>query len=154
MRLKMVVLKNTGVDFLILFRRSIARRLGRGELGDSLGSLGDSMLGQLTRQNKANSGLDLAGGDGGLLGIAGELSSLSGNLVKHVVDEGVEDAHGLGGDTSVRVDLLEDLVEVDLVGLDLGVLLLLLAIGGLLGSDLLLGLGGLSSSFGGHCNAS
>jgi hypothetical protein len=128
--------------------------LGRGELGDSLGSLGDSVLGQLTRQDQADSSLDLTGGDSRLLCITSQLSGLSGDLVKHVIDERVEDAHGLGGDTGVGVHLLEDLVEVDLVGLDLGVLLLLLAVSGLLGSDLLLGLGGLGSSFGGHCNTS
>lgn len=27
---------------------------------------------------------------------------------KHTVDEGVQDGHGTSGDTSVRVDLLED----------------------------------------------
>ena len=72
------------------------------------------MLGQLPGQDQADSGLDLTGGDGGLLGITGELASLSGDLVKHVVDERVEDAHGLGGDSSVRVHLLEHLVQVDL----------------------------------------
>ena len=34
------------------------------------------------------------------------------NPLKDVVDEGVEDQHGLVGDTSVGVDLLEDLVDV------------------------------------------
>ena len=148
---ELVVLKNTGFVlymFCIAERCSWRRRrsLGRGELGDGLGSLGYGVLGQLAGEDQAHSGLDLAGGDSGLLGIASELSGLGGDLVKHVVDEGVEDAHGLGGDAGVGVDLLEDLVQVDLVGLGLGGLALLLAIGALLDDDLLLGLGGLCGS--------
>ena len=72
------------------------------------------MLGKLAGEDKADSGLDLPGGDGGLLGDTSELGGLSGDLVKHVVHEGVEDGHGLGGNASVGVDLLEDLVEIDL----------------------------------------
>ena len=33
---------------------------------------------------------------------------LSGNTLEDIVDEGVENGHRLVGDTSVRVDLLED----------------------------------------------
>ncbi len=62
-----------------------------------------------------------------------------------VVDEGVEDGHRLVGDTSIGVDLLEDLVDVGGVGLLADPLaLLLLAVsasggrGGLLASGSLL----------------
>ena len=51
--------------------------LSRGELGDGLGALRDGMLGQLAREDQAHSGLDLTGGDGGLLGVTGKLSSMS-----------------------------------------------------------------------------
>jgi hypothetical protein len=56
------------------------------------------------------------------------------------VDEGVQDRHGAVGDTSVGVDLLEDLVDVGGVGLlaGLGPLLLITGRGGLLASILLL----------------
>ena len=43
----------------------------------------------------------------GHLADAGELGGLGGDLVKHVVHEGVEAAHGLGGDASVGVDLMQ-----------------------------------------------
>ena len=39
--------------------------LGAGIFGHSLGALGHCMLGQLSRQQEANSSLDLTGGDGG-----------------------------------------------------------------------------------------
>lgn len=57
----------------------------------------------------------------------------------HTVDERVEDGHGTVGDTSVGVDLLQDLVDVGRVGLlsGLGALLLLSgSSGGLLSSIL------------------
>ena len=44
---------------------------------------------------------------------------------KNVVDEGVHDAHGFGGDASVGMDLLQDLVDVDRVALLAGLLSLL-----------------------------
>ena len=100
------------------------------------------MLGELTGEDEAHGGLDLAGGHGGLLVVAGELGRLGGDLLEDVVDEGVHDGHGLGGDAGVGVHLLEDLVDVDLVGLGLGLLLAALAalgdglLGGLLGGGL------------------
>ena len=73
----------------------------------------------------------------------GQTGSFSSNTLKDIIDERVHDAHGLGGDTSVGVDLLEDLVDVDGVGLlPLVLLLLLVALGDGLG-----GLAGLLGSF-------
>ena len=108
------------------------------------------MLGELTGEDEAHSGLDLPGGDGGLLVVAGELGSLGGDLLEDVVDEGVHDGHGLGGDAGVGVHLLEDLVDVDLVGLGLGLALAAFAAFAAFGDGLLGGLlggGGL-----GHCD--
>ena len=112
------------------------------------------MLGQLTREQESDSGLDFARGDGGPLVVVGKAGSLSSDALKDVVDKGVHDAHGLGGDTSVGVDLLEDLVDVDGVGLlSLAVLGLLVTLGDVLG-----GLAGLldslSGSLGGHVDTS
>uniref|UniRef100_A0A8R7UQR9 Uncharacterized protein n=1 Tax=Triticum urartu TaxID=4572 RepID=A0A8R7UQR9_TRIUA len=104
------------------------RRLGGGELGDGLGALGDGVLGELAGEDEADGGLDLPGGDGGLLVVAGQLGGLAGELLEDVVDEGVHDGHGLGGDADVGVHLLEHLEDVDLVRLHalLGLLLPLL----------------------------
>ena len=87
--------------------------LGAGIFGHSLGALGHCMLGQLSRQQEANSSLDLTRGDGGPverrkfnatgentkripLVVVGKLASLGSNPLEEVVDKGVHDGHSLG----------------------------------------------------------
>ena len=124
--------------------------LGAGVLGDGLGSLRDGVLGQLSGQEETDSGLDLPGGDGGPLVVVGKTAGLSSDTLKDIIDKGVHDRHGLGADTSVRVHLLEDLVDVDSVRLlALGLASLLVTLGGSLGWLLNL-LGNFSGSFGRH----
>ena len=109
--------------------------LGAGVLGDSLGALRDGVLGELTREEEPDSGLDLAGGDGGPLVVVSQTAGLSSDSLKEIVDERVHDAHGLGGDTSVGVDLLQHLVDVDGIRfLPSQLLLLLITLGDGLGS--------------------
>ena len=65
----------------------------------------------------------------------GKTGSFSSDTFEDIVDEGVHDAHGLGGDTSVRVDLFQHLVDVDGIGfLPSALLLLLVTLGDGLGS--------------------
>ena len=92
-------------------------RCSRGELGDGLGSLADGVLGELTWEEETNGGLDLAGGEGVLLVVAHEAGALSGDLLEHVVDEGVHDAHASLRDASLWVHLLENSVDVHGEGL-------------------------------------
>ena len=115
--------------------------LGAGVLGDSLGALRDGVLGELTREEEPDSSLDLTRGDGGPLVVVSESAGLSGDSLEQIVDERVHDAHGLGGDSSVGVDLLQHLVDVDGVGLLPSQLLLLLV-------SLVDGLGGLAGLLG------
>ena len=75
------------------------------------------MLGELSWQVKPHSSLDFTTGDGVLLVVVSQAGGLGGDTLKDVAHEGVHDAHGLGGDTSVGVDLLQDLVDVDGVAL-------------------------------------
>ena len=118
--------------------------LGAGVLGDSLGSLRDGVLGQLTGQEEPDSSLDLPGGDGGPLVVVGKTAGLSSDALKEIIDKGVHDAHGLGGDTGIGVHLLENLVDVDGIRfLPLLVLLLLVTLGNSLGG-LSCGLGSFS----------
>ena len=75
--------------------------------------------------------MNLSGGDGGSLGVSGELTGLNEGAVEDVGDEGVHDGHALLGDTAVGVDLLEDLVDVGGEGLNsLASLLLSVLLGG------------------------
>jgi hypothetical protein len=117
---------------------------------DGLGTLRDGVLGELSGKDQSAGGLDLSRRDGGSVVVDGQLGCLGGDSFKDVGDERVQDRHGLVGDTSVGVDLLEDLVDVGRVGFDpsLGSLLLFtgfLGGGGLLGR----GLGGRSLGSGG-----
>ena len=82
---------------------------------DGLGALGHGVLGEFSMlHDEAHGGLDLAGRHSGLLVVASELGSLGSDLLEHVVDDGVHDGHGIGGDAGVGVHLLEHLVDVDL----------------------------------------
>ena len=127
-------------------------------LGDGLGTLRDGVLGELSGEDETDGGLDLSGGDGVATVDAGETTGLVGNALKDIVDEGVHDDHGALRDTSVWVDLTEDLVDVALVRGGVGSSLLLLVDGasgglgdgGLLGA-LLSGGFGVCGFLGGHC---
>ena len=88
------------------------------------------MLGELAGEHEADGRLDLAGREGGLLVVGGELARLAGDALEDVVDEGVHDRHSLLADAGVGVDLLEHLVDVGGVGLDALLAALLLVAGG------------------------
>ena len=85
-------------------------------LGNSLGTLRNSVLGQLSREEETDSGLNLARSDGGLLVVTGKTARLGGNTLEDILDEGVHDLHSLLGDTSVGVNLLQHTVDVGGVG--------------------------------------
>ncbi|OXU20367.1 hypothetical protein TSAR_005880 [Trichomalopsis sarcophagae] len=72
-----------------------------------------NVLGQLTGEQKPDGSLDLPGGDGGPLVVVSQTRGLSSYTLEDVVDEAVHDAHGLARHTSVGVDLLQHLVDVD-----------------------------------------
>ena len=127
--------------------------LGAGVLGDGLGSLRDGVLGQLSGKEEPHGGLDLPGGDGGPLVVVGQTGGLGGDPLEDVVDKGVHDAHGLGGDSGVGVDLLQHLVDVDGVGLLPPLLSLLLVSLGDGFLSLARFLGGLSGGLGRHVDA-
>ena len=101
--------------------------LGAGVLGDGLGALGHGVLSQLPRQQKTHGRLDLPGCDGRALVVMSQARRLARDALEDVVDEGIHDAHGLGRDAGVRVDLLQHLVHVHGVAL-LAAALALLAV--------------------------
>ena len=85
------------------------------------------MLGELTGQQETDSSLDFSAGDGALLVVVSKTRGLGSDALEDVIDERVHDAHGLAGDSSVGVDLLQDLVDVDAVTLFPPPLLLLVS---------------------------
>lgn len=93
--------------------RYINNLLGAGVFGYGLGSLRHGVLGKLTGQKKTHCSLNLPGGDGGTLVVVSQTARLSSDALEDVVHEGVHDAHGLGGDAGVGMDLLQDLIHVD-----------------------------------------
>jgi len=74
------------------------------------------VLGQLAGQQQTNGRLNLPAGDGRALVVVRQTRRLGGNALKDVVDERVHDRHSLRRDASIRMDLLEHLVDVDGVG--------------------------------------
>lgn len=109
------------------------------------------MLGEFSRQQKTHGSLNLPGCDGRALVVVRQAGSFSSNTLEDVVDEGVHDGHGLARDASVRMHLLQNLVDVDSVAFLPLLLLFLVATG-----DVFLGLTGLlrslASGFGSHCS--
>ncbi len=90
------------------------------------------MLGELTREQETDRGLNLSRSDGVALVVASETASLLSDALEDVVHERVHDSHGLVRDTSVRVHLLQDLVDVARVA-RVRTLVVLLSSGGALG---------------------
>ena len=98
-----------------------------GVLGDGFGTFTDSVLGELTGQEKADGGLDFSAGDCGTLVVVCETGRLGCNTLKDIIDKRVHDVHGFAGDSSVGVDLLQHLVDVDAVAFPPPPLALLIA---------------------------
>ena len=96
------------------------------------------MLGQLPRQDQSYGSLNLTGGDGGLLVIACEPRRFLSQLLEDVVDEAVHNTHGFAGNADIRMDLLQHLEDVDLVGFNALLASLLLLVPGFF-RELLLG---------------
>ena len=99
------------------------------------------MLGQFTRQEEPDSGLDLPRSDGGTLVVVGQARSLSSDPLEDVIDKAVHDGHRLARDASVGMNLLENFVDVDPIALLPAPFLLLVPF-----RDVLLGLAGLLRS--------
>ena len=88
----LVVLKRT-VSSCFLSRGPFDSRslLGGGVLGDSLGTLTDGVLGELTGQEQSHGGLDFPGGDGATFVVVGQTAGFGGDPLKDVVHERVHD---------------------------------------------------------------
>jgi len=117
--------------------------LGAGVFGDGLGSLGNGVFREFSRQKETDGGLDFPTGDRRSLVVVGESGRFGGDPFEDVVHERVHDGHGLRADSGVGVNLLEDLVDVAGVGLLPLPFALLVS-----SASCFLGLGGLFGSLG------
>ena len=90
--------------------------LGAGVFGHSLCSLRDGVFGQLSWEEETDSCLDLSAGDGGSTVVVSKAGCLSSNTLEDVIHEGVHDGHGFAGDSSIGMDLLQNLIDVDSIG--------------------------------------
>ena len=86
-------------------------------LGDGLRSFAYGVFCKLSWKKQTNSRLNFSRSDRGAFVVVSETAGLGGDTLKDIVDEAIHDGHGLAGDTSVRVNLLEHLVDVDRVSL-------------------------------------
>jgi hypothetical protein len=80
----------------------------RGVLGDGLGAFRHGVLGQLTREDEADGGLDFTGGDSGLLVVGSKLAGLGGNTLEDICWEGRDKGQTRRAMTRVRRVGLDD----------------------------------------------
>ena len=110
------------------------------------------MFSQLSGQQETDGGLDLPAGDGVPFVVVGKSGGFARDAFENIVNERVHDGHGFAGDSSVGMDLLHHLVDIDGEAL-LSLLPAFLLVGG---ADGLLGLSGFLDGFsrgcGRHCN--
>ena len=95
------------------------------------------MLGEFSRKKELNGSLDLSGGKSVLLVVSDELAGFQSDSFVEIHDEGVHNVHGLLADTSFRVNLSKNSVDVDAEGFLSSSLWGLLVTGGLWGLFLL-----------------
>lgn len=86
--------------------------LGRSVFGDGLGTFRDSVFSQFSRQQETNSSLDLPRSDGRSLVVLSQSRSFGSNSFEDIVDETVHDGHGLSTDSSIRMNLFQNFVDV------------------------------------------
>ena len=101
------------------------------EFGNSLGSFRNGVFGEFSGESELDSGLNFSGAHGVFLVISNKSGGFLRKSVEGVRNERVHDGHGFLGDTSVRVHLLEHLVDIGAVAF--GTTLLLLLVASLLG---------------------
>ena len=73
---------------LWVYKPQVQDLLGLGVLGDGLGALRHGVLGQLTRKQQPDGGLDFPGGDGAAPVVVGQSGGLGGDALKDVDESG------------------------------------------------------------------
>ena len=76
------------------------------------------MFGEFSWEEKFDSGLDLPGRKSSLSVVSHQFARLVGKSVKSIINKGIHDVHCFLADSDFRVDLLQDLVDVEGESLD------------------------------------
>lgn len=101
--------------------------LGACVFGDGLCTFTDSVLGQFTRQQQTNSGLNFPTGDGRSFVVVSQTRCFGSNAFENIINKTVHDTHGFARNTSVWMHLLQHFVDVDRIRFLTLALLLLVA---------------------------
>lgn len=107
--------------------------LGRSVLGDCFGALRNGVLGEFTRNDETDGGLDFTRAQRALSVVAAQTTRFGGEALENIVHKGVHDGHGATRNAGIRVHLLQHLVDVGRVSLGATLAAELLAIGANLG---------------------
>ena len=71
------------------------------------------MFGQLAWEEEFDGRLDLAAGESSFPIVSNQFTGLRGQSIEGVIDERVHDVHSFLADADLRMDLLQDLVDVE-----------------------------------------
>ncbi len=75
------------------FSKYTKHYLSAGELGDSLGTFRNGVLGELTWENQSDCGLDLSGTEHSLVVVSNKATSLRSDSLEGIVDQRVQDGN-------------------------------------------------------------
>lgn len=97
--------------------RKVRKLLATRVFSDGFGPFTDSVFGQFPGKEQSDCGLNFARADRWFLVVVCQSWSFCGDPFENIVHERVHDAHSFTRDSCVRMNLLEDFVNVDGVAL-------------------------------------
>ena len=90
---------------------------GANVLGYVLRPFGECMFCQFTRQKQSHCSLNFPASDSGSFVVMRQPRSFGSNAFENVIDETVHDAHSFWTDACIRMDLLQNLINVNCIAL-------------------------------------
>ena len=111
----LVVLTNTCLARTHFWRwfRQKSNSTGTSLLLHCFSAFRDSMLCEFSWKDEFARRLDVASRHGLLLSVFAKASRFRSNLLEGIVHKGIQDCHSFLGDTNLRMDLLQNFVDVD-----------------------------------------
>ena len=105
---------------MVLINTSFTLRRLTTELRHCLRSLRNRMLGQFSRENQTNSSLNLSSPHSALVVHTSQMTSLCHDSLENVRNKRVHHSHSLLRNSTLRMHLLQNLVNIGSIGIDLG----------------------------------